>query len=144
MNPLNLKEVNAYVNENIVDFHCHRINSLEKLNLEKLIAKNPYLLKAKNIATAGELITSSLDALLSSSEDWFLISENKALYADIVEPIGYRAKEHNEHYARERARVTNFLTKQFIERFCDERGAIDWERLVEFNCGNYDFDKFLP
>jgi hypothetical protein len=69
MNPLNLGQVNRYVNENIADFHRRRIKSLEELQLKKLIAKNPYLLKAKNMATAGELITSSLDALLSSSEE---------------------------------------------------------------------------
>ncbi len=247
MNRLNLTYVNQYVNEHIADFHRRRIKTLEDLHLKKLISKNPYLLKAKNTTTAAELITSSLDALLSSSEEkmfgdffeglavfvaqqtsgghkstapgadleffnrgihyvvsiksgtswgnnsqqdkleqdlknavarlkqqnrganvqavlgicygktktaylrgylkvvgqnfWFLISENQTLYTEIIEPIGYRAKEHNENYARERAHVTNLLTKQFIDRFCNERGAIDWEQLIEFNCGNYDLQE---
>ncbi|MCP4361921.1 MAG: hypothetical protein GY796_28245, partial [Chloroflexi bacterium] len=29
---------------------------------------------------------------------WYLISENKDLYTDIIEPIGYRAKQHNEAF----------------------------------------------
>jgi hypothetical protein len=74
---------------------------------------------------------------------WYLISENEDLYTDIIEPIGYRAKEHNEAFYAERSRVINRFTKQFIERFCDSNGAIDWARLVEFNSGNYDLDKFL-
>lgn len=74
---------------------------------------------------------------------WYLISENENLYTDIIEPIGYRAKEHNEAFYTERGRVINRFTKQFVERFCDSSGAIDWVRLVEFNSGNYDLDKFL-
>jgi hypothetical protein len=27
---------------------------------------------------------------------WYLISENEDLYTDIIEPIGYRAKQHND------------------------------------------------
>jgi len=75
---------------------------------------------------------------------WYLISENRDLYTDIIEPIGYRAKEHNESFAFERSRVVNRFTKEFIDRFCDATGAIDWVRLVEFNSGNYDLDRFLP
>ena len=66
---LDLVDVCEFVNENIVDFHERRINSLESLNLNKLLRKNPYLFKAKNISTANELITSLLDAFLSSSEE---------------------------------------------------------------------------
>jgi hypothetical protein len=249
MNPLNLDEVRQYVNENIADFHQQRIKSLETLTLQKLLKKNPYLFKAKNITTAGELITDLLAAFLSSSEEklfgdfleglalfiasktcgghkssaqgvdlefihkgihyvvsiksgprwgnsaqqrrleqdlkdavtrikqsrfgtnvqpvlgicygdtrtsyvrgylkvvgqnfWYLISEDKDLYTDIIEPIGYRAKEHNETFHNEKSRVINRFTKQFIEEFCDSAGAIDWVKLVEFNSGNYDLDKWL-
>ncbi|NOY99052.1 MAG: cytosolic protein, partial [Chloroflexi bacterium] len=216
----------------------------------KLLKKNPYLFKAKNIRTAGELMEGLLDAFLSSSEEklfgdfledlavfiatqtcgghkstapgvdlefgnkgihyivsvksgpnwgnssqqsklaedlqkavrrvkqsqlgknvqpvlgicygktrtnylrgylkvvgqnfWYLISEDENLYTDIIEPIGYRAKEHNEAFLNRKARVTNRFTKEFIDRFCDNDGAIDWVRLVEFNSGNFDLDNFLP
>lgn len=250
MNPLNLDDVRAYVNDNIVDFHQRKIKSLENLHLRKLLTKNPYLFKAKNITTAGDLITNLLEAFLSSSEEklfgdfleglavfvahqtcmghkstapgvdleffnkqvhyvvsiksgpnwgnssqhneleqnlknavtrvkqlnrganvqpvlgicygktrtgyirgylkvvgqnfWYLISENKHLYTDIVEPIGYKAKEHNENFMVERGRVINQFTRQFIDQFCDATGAIDWGKLVSANSGNYDLDKFLP
>lgn len=250
MNPLDLDKVCGYVNENVVDFHKHRIKALEGLKLEKLLTKNPFLFKAKNIMTAGELISGLLEALLSSSEEklfgdfleglavfvaemtcgghksaapgvdleyikdsvhyvvsvksgpnwgnssqqdkleqdlknavsrvkqskrgvnvqpvlgicygktktsylrgymkvvgqnfWYLISVNKHLYTDIIEPIGYRAKEHNEAYLLEKSKVINRFTKLFIDRFCDDSGAIDWVKLVEFNSGNFDLDMFLP
>ena len=249
MNQLSIDKVTEFANENIVDFHRKRINSLEGLKLSKLLTKNPYLFKAKNIQTANELIQGLLDAFLSSSEEklfgdfledlaiyiasqtcgghkstapgvdlefenrgiyyiisvksgpnwgnssqqsklaedlqkaairvkqyrhgnntqpvlgicygktstrylrgylkvvgqnfWYLISENQNLYTDIIEPIGFRAKEHNEAFEIEKNKVTNKFTKLFIDRFCNEDGAIDWVRLVEFNSGNYDLDKFV-
>ena len=249
MKSLDLAQVQGYVNENIVDFHRRKVKSLEELRLEKLLTKNPYLFKAKNITTAGELIAELLEAFLSSSEEklfgdfleglavcvaqqtcgghkstapgvdleffnkgfhyivsvksgtnwgnssqqnrleqdlknavvrvkqskhganvqpvlgicygktrtsylrgylkvvgqnfWYLISEDKDLYTDIIEPIGYRAREHNENFAREKSQVVNRFTKQFIDEFCDATGAINWAKLVEFNSGNYDLDKYL-
>jgi hypothetical protein len=250
MNPIDLREIESYVNENIVDFHERRLNSLKELEINKLLNKNPYLFKAKNIASAGELISSLLDAFLSSSEEkffgdfledlavfiaettcgghkssapgvdlefinngihfiisiksgpnwgnssqqnkleqdlknavarikqskrginvqpvlgicygktktsylrgylkvvgqnfWYLISENENLYTDIIEPVGYRAKEHNENFFAEKGIVTNRFTSQFIDRFCDQDFKIDWVKLVEFNSGNLDLDRFLP
>lgn len=249
MKSLNISEVEEYVNENIIDFHQRKIKSLEELNLGKLLTKNPYLFKAKNITTAGELITNLLEAFLSSSEEklfgdfledlavfvaqktcdghkstapgvdleffhkkihyvvsiksganwgnsssqnkleqdlktavvrvkqskrginvqpvvgicygktktsyvrgylkvvgqnfWYLISENKNLYTDIIEPIGHRAKVHNDNFMHARSKIINRFTKQFIDDFCDDTGAIDWIKLVKFNSGNYDLDKFL-
>jgi len=69
MNPLRLEEVNVFANENIVSFHQKRIKSLESLKLNKLLKKNPYLFRAKNITTAGDLMNGLLDAFLSSSEE---------------------------------------------------------------------------
>ncbi len=74
---------------------------------------------------------------------WYLISENPQLYTDIIEPIGYRAKEHNEAFLEAKGRTLNRLTRQFIERFCSTNGAIDWVKLVEFNSGNLDLDKYV-
>jgi len=248
MKPLDLTEVRDFVNENIVDFHERRIKTLEGLSLNRLLAKNPYLFKAKNISTAEKLISGLLDAFLSSSEEklfgdfleqlaifvaektcdghkstapgvdlefshdniyyvvsiksssnwgnssqqrkleedlrdaatrlkqsrrglnvqpvlgicygrtktgyvrgylkiagqnfWHLISENKDLYTDIIEPIGHRADEFNRAFAEEQDRITKRFVDQFIERFCDDSGAIDWVKLVEFNSGNY--DQFEP
>lgn len=238
-----------FVNQNIVDFHRRRISSLENLDLNKLLKKNPYLFKAKNISTANELINSLLNAFLSSSEEklfgdfleelavfiarktygghkstasgvdleffkenihyivsiksgtnwgnssqhkklredlanavirikqssyasnvqsvlgicygktrtsflhgyvkvvgqnfWYLISGNKELYKEIIEPIGYRAKEHNESFYLEKNRVVNRFTKLFLDNYCDDSGDINWDKLVEFNSGNYDLFKII-
>ncbi len=74
---------------------------------------------------------------------WAFISGNQALYTDIIEPIGYRAREHNEAFLIERSRVVNKFTGQFINQFCDATGNIDWIKFVTFNSGNYDLSNFL-
>lgn len=247
MKPLNLDEVREYVNTHIADFHARRLAKLEQFQLRELLRKkNPYLFRAKNILTAGELIAGLLDASLSSSEEelfgefleglavfvaqqtskghkstaqgvdlefinngihyvvsvksgpnwgnssqqdkleqdlknavarlkqanraanvqpvlgicygktktshlrgymkvvgqnfWYLISSNKDLYTEIVEPVGYRAKEHNETFLKQRSNVVNLFTKTFIDEFCAPSGAIDWVNLVKFNSGNFDLD----
>jgi hypothetical protein len=69
MKPLNLSSVKNYVNEHIVDFHQRKLKSLEELKLEKLLTKNPYLFRAKNLVTPQELVDDLLTAFLSSSEE---------------------------------------------------------------------------
>lgn len=68
---------------------------------------------------------------------WYLISENKDLYTDIIEPIGYKAREHNDNFNQKKSNITNRLTKEFIDRFCFLDGAINWNALVKYNSGNY-------
>lgn len=65
---------------------------------------------------------------------WELISGRPSLYADIVEPIGYRAKEHNENFLREKDRLINLFTQEFMSEYCDD-GIINWKRLVQYNSG---------
>lgn len=66
---------------------------------------------------------------------WHLISGNERLYTDIIEPLGYRAKEHNDAFLAERTRIINVFTQQSLNEFCDN-GIINWERIVRFNSGN--------
>ncbi len=68
---------------------------------------------------------------------WYLISGNENLYTDIIEPLGYRAKQHNEKFKKQKSRLINIFTKNFLEEFCKD-GVIDWVKLVEFNSGNLD------
>jgi hypothetical protein len=251
MKPLDLNLVRQYVNTNIDDFHGRRLASLELLTLSRLLSKNPYLFKAKNLITAPDLMESLLSAFLSSSEEklfgdfleglaifiagitcdghksaapgvdlefinrdthfvisvksgpnwgnssqhaklaqdlrnaeirvkqartphkvqpvlgicygkartnyvktggylkvvgqnfWYLISENPNLYTDIVEPIGYRALEHNEAFHQQRAKVVNRFVREFTIIYCKPDGSVDWEKLVRFNSGNFDLDRFL-
>ncbi|MEP7136137.1 MAG: PmeII family type II restriction endonuclease [Chloroflexota bacterium] len=250
MRALNLEEVRMYVNNNIDIFHRRRIELVSSTTLKDLIDKNPYLLKAKNVATSAELVDGALSARLSSSEEeefgkfleslavfvarkttgghksgatgidlefdhkkchyfisiksgpnwgnssqhktldrnlqsavnvyrqdkgqntradsvlgicygkvrtarnkagylklvgqnfWTFISGNQNLYKEIIEPIGFKAKEHNDNYYVALGGLKNKLSAQFTKEFCrEEDGLINWDLLVEATCSNYDLDR---
>lgn len=73
---------------------------------------------------------------------WHFISENPNLYKEVVEPIGYRAQERSEAYEVGKAGAFNRLARDFIREYCDPSGAIDWQKLIEAACGNYDLHEF--
>jgi len=248
MNKIDNETICEYVNNHIESFHSNRIERIKLLNLEKLINKNPYLYKAKNLESASLLINGFLEAFLSSSEEkmfgdfleglaifiadktrsghksasagidleivegnshyllsiksgpnwgnnaqhlklvqdfdlasriinqrnpqikvfkilgicygktkttlhakgywkiigqnfWTFISGNKDLYTEIIEPIGFRAKEHNFEFEKEKNKFINKMTEKFINSYCRSDGGIDWEKLVKHNSGNYDLDR---
>ena len=58
------------------------------------------------------------------------------MYKDIVEPLGYKAKQHNDNFKRERDKIYNKLGREFILEFCSKDGTIQWDKFVEFNSGN--------
>jgi Type II restriction endonuclease EcoO109I len=247
MNPLNLGDVENWVNQTFGAFHNVRLDSLRKLQLNQLLFKNPYLLRAQNITSVSSLITGFLDAFLSSSEEklfgdflehlavyvagitcggqkstsigvdldftnegtryivsvksgtnwgnsaqhrdltqnlqdaaaivkqgnpkanvttvlgicygnthtsilngykkvvgqnfWCLISGNRDLYKEIIVPIGYGAKEHNDEFQNAKDALVNKMTIEFGLQYCDADGYIDWAKLVEHVSGNFDLDK---
>ncbi len=242
MKQLKIDRVTQYVENNIGIFHQKRIDSLNKLKLNKVLKrKNPYLFKAKYILTAEQIIRGLTDAHISSSEEgifgdwleglaifinqevyggwksgitgidlefdkdniryivtiksgpnwgnssqiakmksdfktaqktlrtsnsgiivnpvngccygtdnnpdkgdyfkycgqvfWEFISDNPDLYTDIIEPLGYRAKQKNEEFETSYSQMINIFTRDFTNEFCLANGNIDWNRLVEFNSG---------
>jgi hypothetical protein len=68
-------------------------------------------------------------------EFWQFISGEAALFTDIVEPLGHKAKEKNDVFMEAYAKMVNKFTKEFTNNFCGDSGQIDWKKLVEFNSG---------
>lgn len=70
MKAISLNDVTHYVEENIGVFHQKRIQSIDGLKLESVLKrKNPYLFKAKNVQTAGDIVKTLVDAHISSNEE---------------------------------------------------------------------------
>lgn len=67
---------------------------------------------------------------------WHFISGQENLYKDIIEPLGHKSKEKNEKFLISYAQKINKFTNEFTNDFCFANGAIDWEKIVEFNSGN--------
>ncbi len=229
-----------FINEHISEFHENRLKALSKLKLKDVLKrKNPYLFKAKNIQTTGELVKTIVDAYLSSQEEtifgefleklaifvcnatmggyksgiegidleidknntryiitiksgpnwanssqikkmkdnfktakrilrtqnsgmnvvpingccygidnkpdkgdyfkycgqkfWTFITEDENFYIDIIEPLGYKAKQRNDDFYKEYAKVLNKFTDDFSAEYCKADHSIDWEKIVKFN-----------
>ena len=241
MNQELINSIADYVERNIGEFHKARIAKLQSINLKELLSrKNPYMYKAKNIVTAGQMVESLASAYMSSAEEsifgnwmegianfvaekvyaghksaaegidlefdkegvhyfvsvksgpswsnstsmkkqkeqfrtavrvfntsrkpvptmciegccygndnkgytdsthekycgekfWTLISGEPTLFVDIVEPLGFKAKEKNEEYYQEYGRMINKFTQEFIAEYCDEKGNINWDKIVRMN-----------
>ena len=219
MNQELINSIADYVEKNIGEFHKARIAKLQSINLKELLSrKNPYMYKAKNIVTAGQMVESLASAYMSSAEEsifgnwmegiasfvaekvydghksaaegidlefdkegvhyfvsvksgpsWsnstsmkkqkeqfrtavrvfntsrkpvptmciegccYLISGEPTLFVDIVEPLGFKAKEKNEEYYQEYGRMINKFTQEFIAEYCDEKGNINWDKIVRMN-----------
>ena len=70
---------------------------------------------------------------LCGQKFWEFISGDDNLYTDIIEPLGHRAKEKNEQFMQEYAKVVNKFTAEFIGKYCDAEGNMLWEEIVKFN-----------
>jgi hypothetical protein len=246
MNPLNLRGAKTYIEENIgPSFHKKKIDKLQDVTLKSILdRKNPYLFKAKGCESAHELISSVLDATVSSGEEtifgnfleniaificeqvhggrksstkgidlefedgkrkylisiksgphwgnsgqkeamihkfnlakrtlatsggakdleivciegccygtenipdkgthqrlcgqsfWELLSGgSETLYKDIIEPLGDKAKTRDDELRMIYDKKLNLLTKEFLDKFCDNSGVINWDKLIEYNSG---------
>ena len=70
MRSIDVSNVVEYVESHIGDFHRKRIESLDKLSLDKvLLRKNPYLFRTKNILTSEQIVRELMDAHISSNEE---------------------------------------------------------------------------
>ena len=66
---------------------------------------------------------------------WEFISGDENLYTDIIEPLGHKAKEKNDQFQVEYAKVINKFTLEFSKEYCAPDGSILWNNLVRFNSG---------
>jgi Type II restriction endonuclease EcoO109I len=75
---------------------------------------------------------------VNGQDFWELISGDPNLYTELIEPIGFESKKHDDFYQEERAKLYNRFTLSFINEFCHESGQIDWNKLIKFNSQTID------
>ena len=63
---------------------------------------------------------------------WELISNDRELYTRIIEPLGHNARQRNDRFMQDYAAVINRFSMEFTQRFCDDIGSIDWDKLVRY------------
>ena len=81
MKKINYVKLNAFIISDVIQpFYKIRLERLEFAKLSNIAKrKNPYLFKAKNIETAGDLAKNFLDAFLSSQEE--------TIFGDLMEDL---------------------------------------------------------
>lgn len=79
--------------------------------------------------------TSDIHVKICGQAFWEFISGVPTLYTDIIGPLATRAKECNEQYRIEYAKVITRFTRDFIALFAKEDGSIDWDSIVALNSG---------
>jgi hypothetical protein len=70
---------------------------------------------------------------LCGQEFWHFISGDEQLYTQLIEPVGYRAKEKNQVFSEAYGALINQFTAEFYKDFCSTDGYIIWEKLVADN-----------
>lgn len=73
---------------------------------------------------------------ISGQSFWHLLSDDRTLYTDIIEPLGYDAQKHEDAFTEQRSNALNRMTREFVIKYCDDAGAIDWKNLVSSISGN--------
>ena len=61
---------------------------------------------------------------------WTLVSDDPGLWKSLIQPLGHKAKAHNDAFAEQLARLRTRLTQEFIQDYCTADYAIDWGKIV--------------
>ncbi len=89
-------QFHTFLSENVVTpFYLRRLEGLQSIRLRDVLKrKNPYLFKAKNPETTGELARSIVDAFLSSQEETLFgdLMESFAIYVAATLWGGHKSK----------------------------------------------------
>ena len=97
MKKLNYEQLSTFIASDVIKpFYDTRLSRLEGATLPDISKrKNPYLFKAKNVETAGDLAKGILDAFLSSQEETIFgeLMENLAVHVNEEIFDGRKAEE---------------------------------------------------
>ena len=69
---------------------------------------------------------------ICGQEFWELISGDNELYKNIILPLDKEAKKRSDHFKEVYAEKSNEMIKDFSDNFLTKKGAIDWEKMIDF------------
>jgi len=69
---------------------------------------------------------------LCGQDFWYFISDNKDLYTDIIQPLGYRSKQRNGEFLEAYDNFINNLVFEFLSKYRKPDGSVAWEQLTRF------------
>ncbi len=124
-----------HVRQNLELFYQQRLERLQTLTLEEILATAPQNFWSTDETNAPDLVARLIEAYLTSFEHWWhtlLQDKNFCLLAHYLRPgITTPRYEYQDHLAF----AHNRLTLDFINCFCRSDYTIDWAKLLRFNSG---------
>lgn len=69
---------------------------------------------------------------LCGEQFWHFISGDPNLYLNIIHPLGHQAKQRNDEFQQQFARIQTAFTEQFINHYCVDY-MIDWIKIIKLN-----------
>ena len=73
---------------------------------------------------------------LAGKQFWYKLTGDEEFYKKIITFMGDLPEKYVADYKESYNKAFNRLVREFTTEFCKENGAIDWEKLVEFNSGD--------
>lgn len=68
---------------------------------------------------------------LAGKDFWYDITGNPNFYLELVDFIGTIPKKYAREYQKSYSAAVNRLSKELLDRFCNDEGLIDWKKLVK-------------
>lgn len=75
---------------------------------------------------------------LAGQDFWAELTGDSDFYLKIITYMGNKPEQYLEKYRESYNKASNRLVKQFTDKFCDDDGSINWDKLVRFNSGYED------
>lgn len=72
---------------------------------------------------------------LAGQAFWKELTGDSDFYLKIVTAMRNKPAEHKITFQEEWAKAVNRFTRDFINEYCSENGAINWDKLVKYNSG---------
>jgi len=72
---------------------------------------------------------------LCGQDFWYLISGEPLLYQEIIEPLGFEARQRNDEFEQAFACLHTKFTVEFTNNFCCIDGSVNWQQIVQVNSG---------
>ncbi len=72
---------------------------------------------------------------LAGQDFWAELTGDPDFYLKIITYMGNKPEQYLEKYRESYNKASNRLIKQFTDKFCDDDGSINWDKLVRFNSG---------
>jgi len=140
-------KLEQFLDEKAIEFNKRRIELLRSITVDDLLQVTPFIYQIDQKHSVVEISRRLVDNRIEVIEEQ-LLNEifGDILYKDeeTLRLIIRKIEQYDSQFGAEQGATQNRLFAKLYERVCDSTGQADWLKLVEFNSGNYDLNKFLP